>query len=66
MAHLDAQSGFKTFQIDTSDVFMFFSIIGYAITGQSLESLSLKAKDFVLICDCIFYPLKIKMRSNVK
>ena len=46
MSHLAVQSGFKPFQIDASDVSMFSSIMGYAITGQSLEELCLHAKGF--------------------
>ena len=46
MSHLAVQSGFKPNQIEASDVSMFTSIMGYAITGQPLEELCLHAKDF--------------------
>ncbi len=46
MSHLAVQSGFKPSQIEASDVSMFTSIMGYAITGQSLEELQLKATGF--------------------
>lgn len=46
MSHLAVQSGFKPSQIESSDVSMFTSIMGYAITGQSLEGLQLKAVGF--------------------
>lgn len=46
MAHLATQAGFKPSQIETSDVSLFTSIMGYAITGQSLAELCLHAKGF--------------------
>ena len=46
MSHLAVQSGFKPNQIESSDVSMFTSIMGYAITGQSLAELCLHAKGF--------------------
>lgn len=46
MSHLAVQTGFKPNQIESSDVSMFTSIMGYAITGQSLEKLCLKARGF--------------------
>ena len=46
MSHLAVQAGFKPSQIEASDVSMFTSILGYAITGQSLEELDLHAKGF--------------------
>lgn len=46
MSHLAVQSGFKAFQVDSSDVSMFSSIMGYAITGKPLEELCLHAKGF--------------------
>lgn len=46
MSHLAVQAGFKTSQIEASDVSMFTSIMGYAITGQSLEELELRAIGF--------------------
>lgn len=39
MANLAVRSGFKPEQIETSDVSMMTSVMGYAITGQSLEPL---------------------------
>ena len=46
MSHLAVQAGFKQNQIESSDVSMFTSIMGYAITGQSLEGLCLHARGF--------------------
>lgn len=46
MSHLAAQAGFKPGQIEASDVSMFSSIMGYAITDQSLSGLELKAYGF--------------------
>ena len=46
MSHLAVQSGFKPNHIEASDVSMFTSIMGYAITGQPLEELRLHAKGF--------------------
>lgn len=46
MSHLAVQSGFKPGQIEASDVSMFTSIMGYAITDQSLEALELHATGF--------------------
>ena len=46
MSHLAVQAGFKPDQIEASDVSMFTSIMGYAITGQSLKELCLRAKGF--------------------
>ena len=46
MSHLAVQAGFRSSQIESSDVSMFTTILGYAITGQSLEELSLKAVGF--------------------
>ncbi len=46
MSHLAVQVGYKPSQIETSDVSMFTTILGYAITGQSLEPLELKAEGF--------------------
>lgn len=46
MSHLAVQSGFKPVQVDTSDVSMFSSIMGYAITGQPLDELCLHAVGF--------------------
>ena len=46
MSHLAVQAGFKPSQIETSDVSMFTSIMGYAITGKPLNELCLRAKGF--------------------
>jgi hypothetical protein len=46
MAHIAAQSGYKTSEIETSDVAMFSSIMGYAITGQPLDEFEIKAHGF--------------------
>lgn len=46
MSHLAVQAGFKPSQIEASDVSMFTSIMGYAITGQSLKDLELRAVGF--------------------
>lgn len=46
MSHIAAQSGYKPEQIESSDVAMFTSIMGYAITGQSLEELEIRAHGF--------------------
>lgn len=46
MSHLAVQAGFKPSQIETSDVSMFTSIMGYAIMGKSLDELCLHAKGF--------------------
>ncbi len=46
MANLAIQSGFKPEQIETSDVNMMTSVMGYAITGQSLEPLEIHAQGF--------------------
>lgn len=46
MANLAVQAGFKPEQIETSDVSMMTSVLGYAITDQSLESLEIHAQGF--------------------
>ena len=46
MANLAVQSGFKPEQIETSDVNMMTSVMGYAITGQSLAPLEIHAQGF--------------------
>ena len=46
MANLAIQSGFKPEQIEPSDVNMMTSVMGYAITGQSLEPLQIHAQGF--------------------
>lgn len=46
MANLAVQNGFKARQIETSDVNMMSTVLGYAITGQSLEPLEIHAQGF--------------------
>lgn len=46
MANLAVQAGFKPEQIETSDVSMMTSVMGYAITEQSLEPLEIHAQGF--------------------
>lgn len=46
MSHLAVQSGFKQNHIESFDVSMFTSIMGYARTGQSLAEICLHAKGF--------------------
>ena len=46
MSNLAVQNGFKPEQIETSDVSMMPTVLGYAITGQSLESLKIHAQGF--------------------
>ena len=46
MANLAIQAGFKPEQIETSDVSMMSSVMGYAITEQSLEPLEIHAVGF--------------------
>lgn len=46
MANLAIQAGFKPEQIETSDVSMMTSVLGYAITDQSLEPLEIHAQGF--------------------
>lgn len=46
MANLAVQNGFKPEQIETSDVNMMSTVLGYAITGQSLEPLQIQAEGF--------------------
>lgn len=46
MANLAVRSGFKPEQIETSDVSMMTTVMGYAITGQPLESLEIHAQGF--------------------
>lgn len=46
MANLAVRAGFKPEQIETSDVSMMTSVMGYAITGQSLETLGIHAQGF--------------------
>ena len=46
MANLAVQNGFKPEQIETSDVNMMSTMLGYAITDQSLEPLEIHAQGF--------------------
>ena len=46
MSHIAAQCGYKPSEIEASDVSMFTSIMGYAITGKSLEELEIRADGF--------------------
>lgn len=46
MANLAVRSGFKPEQIETSDVSMMTTVMGYAITGQSLAPLEIHAIGF--------------------
>ena len=46
MANLAVRSGFKPEQIETSDVSMMTTVLGYAITDQSLEPLEIHAQGF--------------------
>jgi hypothetical protein len=46
MSHIAAQCGYKPSEIEASDVSMFTSIMGYAITGRSLEELEIRADGF--------------------
>lgn len=46
MSHIAAQCGYKPSEIEASDVSMFTSIMGYAITCQSLEELEIRADGF--------------------
>lgn len=46
MSNLAVQNGFKPGQIETSDVAMMPSVLGYAITEQSLEPLEIHAQGF--------------------
>lgn len=46
MANLAVQNGFRAEQIETSDVNMMSTVLGYAITGQSLEPLEIHAQGF--------------------
>lgn len=44
MANLAVRNGFKPEQIETSDVSMMTSVLGYAITDQSLAPLEIHAQ----------------------
>ena len=46
MSHIAVQAGYKPKEVESSDVAMFTSIMGYAITGQSLEELEIHAHGF--------------------
>lgn len=46
MSNLAVQSGFRPEQIETSDVNMMTSVMGYAITSQSLAPLEIHARGF--------------------
>lgn len=46
MSNLAVQNGFKPKQIETSDVSMMPTVLGYAITDQSLEPLEIHAQGF--------------------
>lgn len=46
MSHLAVQSGFKMSEVESSDVSMFTSIMGYAVTGKPLDELEIHAKGF--------------------
>lgn len=46
MSHLAKQAGYKPSQIESSDVAMFTSIMGYAIMGKPLGDLEIHAKGF--------------------
>lgn len=46
MSNLAVQNGFKPEQIETSDVSMMPTVLGHAITGQSLEPLEIHAQGF--------------------
>ena len=46
MSNLAVQSGFRPEQIETSDVNMMTSVMGYAITGKSLAPLEIHAQGF--------------------
>lgn len=46
MSHIAVQSGYKPEEIEASDVAMFTSIMGYAITGQPLDEFEVHALGF--------------------
>lgn len=43
-SYLAIQAGFKTSQIEASDVLLFSGILGYAIAGKSLKDFEIRAK----------------------
>lgn len=66
MANLAVRNGFKPEQIETSDVSMMTSVLGYAITDQSLAPLEIHAQGFSdeeLLDPATGYP--IQERSGV-
>ncbi len=46
MSHLAAQAGWKTTEISASDVTLFTSVMGYAITGESLGPFGITADGY--------------------
>ncbi|WP_027406176.1 hypothetical protein [Anaerovibrio sp. RM50] len=68
MSHLAVQSGYKPAQIEASDVSMFTSIMGYAITGKDLSELQIKATGFTdeEMCDPATALYAWKYLSTVK
>lgn len=46
MSNLAIQNGYKPEQIETSDVSMMSSVMGYAITGKPLDELEIHAQGF--------------------
>ncbi len=46
MSNLAIQNGYKPEQIETSDVSMMSSVMGYAITGKPLDELEIHAQAF--------------------
>lgn len=45
-SYLAVQAGFKTSQVEASDISLFSGILGYAITGKSLKDFEIRAKGF--------------------
>ena len=62
MSNLAVQSGFRPEQIETSDVNMMTSVMGYAITSQSLAPLEFTHRDF-LTKNCSILLLHCMRRS---
>lgn len=46
MSHLAAEVGWPHEDIDASDITLFTSVMGYAITGESLEPFHVRAEGF--------------------
>ena len=46
MTHLAKQAGYSSKNIEASDVTLFSSVMGYALSGKPLDELNIKAKDF--------------------